>query len=145
MSKIQVFISFDIEHDGELYQRLVAQSASTGFGVLGGSEGVSAIEDWSERARRRIREANQVIVICGEHTEASISVSTELRIAQEEGTPYFLLWGRREIMCHKPVGAKPADGMYSWTRQVLQDQILLASRRADADVAAIQRKAARKG
>ena len=73
-------------------------------------------------------------------------MSAELRVAQQERTPYFLLWGRREIMCTKPIGAKPADGMYSWTRQILQEQFTLASRRTGADVAAqIQRNATRKG
>ena len=78
--------------------------------------------------RRRIRNADQVIFICSENTESSASMSTELRIAQQEQTPYFLLWGRREIMCTKPVGAKSAEGMYMWSPQVLQDQIAIASR-----------------
>jgi len=148
MSRLHVFVSFDMEHDGELYELLLAQSRapSSGFAVLGGSERSTATDVGSERARRLIGEADQVIVICGEHTEASIAVSAELRIAQQERTPYFLLWGRREIMCTKPIGAKPAEGMYSWTRQILQDQIMITSRRTGADVAAeIQRNATRKG
>jgi hypothetical protein len=147
-SQIRVFVSFDIEHDGELYERLLAQSRtpSSGFAVLGGSVRPAAADVWNEAVRRRIREADQVIVICGEHTESSPRVSAELRIAQEEQIPYFLLWGRREIMCTKPIGAKPAEGMYSWTRQILHDQIMLTSRRTGADVAAeIQRNATRKG
>ena len=72
-------------------------------------------------------------------------MSAELRVAQQERTPYFLLWGRREIMCTKPIGAKPADGMYSWTRQILEEQITVASRQIRPDVAAeIQRNATRK-
>jgi hypothetical protein len=114
--------------------------------VSGSSERLSATDVWSERVRRRIREADQVIVICGEHTEASTRVSAELRIAQEERTPYFLLWGRREIMCTKPIGAKPAEGMYSWTRQILQDQITLTCRKAGADATAqAVRAATRRG
>ena len=50
-----------------------------------------------------------MVVICGEHTEASAPVSAELLIAQEERTPYFLLGGRRDSMCTKPNGAKPAE------------------------------------
>jgi hypothetical protein len=139
VSKINVFISFDLEHDGELYEELLAQSrtASFDFAVSGGSERSTAPDVWDERSRRRIREADQVIVICGEHTEASMSVSAELRIAQEEKTPYFLLWGRRDLMCTKPIGAKPAEGMYSWTRQILQDQIDFALRKARSDAAAV--------
>jgi hypothetical protein len=84
-----------------------------------------------EKVRRRIREADEVIVICGEHTEASTSVSAELRIAQEEQKPYFLLWGRRESMCTKPVGAKRDEGMYSWTWEILQNQIVTTLRNAE--------------
>src|SRR3990172_4072591 len=125
MREIQVFISFDIEHDGHLYELLLAQSMipSSGFVVSGSSERSTGTDLARERVRRRIREADQVIVICGEHTGASARVSAELVIAQEEGIPYFLLWGRREIMCTKPIGAKPSEGMYSWTRQILHDQI----------------------
>ncbi len=137
MSKIQVFVSFDIEHDGELYEELLEQSRSpsSGFAVLGGSERSTVTDVGSEGVRRRIREADQVIVICGEHTEGSTRVSAELLIAQQERTPYFLLWGRREIMCTKPIGAKPLEGMYSWTRPILQNQIALTFRKAESDAA----------
>jgi len=78
---------------------------------------------WDARVRRGIGHADQVIVICGEHSEGSKCMSDEIRIAQEEGIPYFLLWGRSEGWCTKPVGAKNADGMYRWTQANLQDQI----------------------
>ena len=148
VSKIQVFVSFDTEHDGKLYERLLSHSKSptSSFGVLGRSERVITPDVWSEKTRRKIADADQVIIICGEHTESATHVSAELRIAGEEGTPYFLLWGRRELMCTKPVGAKTAEGMYSWTRQVLHDQIALISRKADADATAeTLRNATRKG
>jgi len=128
MNQTQIFVSFDIEHDRELFEALRSQSSSFGFAVLGCSERHTATDVWNDRARRRIRKADQVIFICSEHTEASASMSTEIRIAQQEGTPYFLLWGRPEIMCTKPVGAKSAEGMYMWSPQVLQDQIAIASR-----------------
>ena len=147
VSKVRVFVSFDIEHDGELYERLLAQSRtpSSGFAVSGGSARSTATDGWSEGLRRRIREADQMIVICGAHTESSARVHAELRIAQEERTPYFLLWGRREIMCTKPIGAKSAEGMYSWTRQNLRDQITVASRKAADSTSETVRDATRKG
>jgi hypothetical protein len=136
--KTRVFISFDIEHDGELYELLLAQSRMPGsvFAVSGGSERLPSSDARSERAHRRIGEADQVIVICGEHTDMSTGVFTELRIAQEEKKPYFLLWGRRESMCTKPMGAKNAEGMYSWTQQILRDQLALTLRIAHGDAAA---------
>jgi hypothetical protein len=145
MNKPQVFVSYDIERDEGLFEELRTQSSSAGFAVLGCSERQSAADVWSEKVRRRIREADQVIFICSEHTEASVSMSNELRIAQQEQTPYFLLWGRREIMCTKPVGAKSAEGMYSWTRQVLQDQIAITSRSAHTDAIAETLRSSWKG
>jgi hypothetical protein len=136
MNKTQVFVSYDIECDGELVEELRTQSSSSTFAVSSCSERRSASDVWSARVRRRIRDADQVIFICSEHTDASTSMSNELRIAQEEKTPYFLLWGRRGIMCTKPVGAKSAEGMYSWTRQILQDQIAITSRSTRSDAIA---------
>ena len=133
MNQIQVFISFDVECDGELFEELRTQSSSSGFAVSGGSERHTAADVWNEKARCRIRDADQVIFICSEHTEASPSMSAEIRIAQQEKTPYFLLWGRREIMCTKPLGAKTAEGMYMWSPQVLQDQIAITSRSTHTD------------
>jgi hypothetical protein len=133
MNPIQVFVSFDIEHDRELFEELRTQSSGSGFAVLGCSERHTATDVWNEKVRRRIRNADQVIFICSEHTEASASMSTEIRIAQQERTPYFLLWGRPEIMCTKPVGAKTAEGMYIWSPQVLQDQLAIASRSTHTD------------
>ena len=134
MTKIHVFVSFDLEHDADLYELLLAQSKTSGLGfaVSGCSELLAATDPWFDTVRHRIREADQVIVICGEHTEASTGVSAELLIAQQEQTPYFLLWGRREAMCTKPTGAKPAEAMYSWTQQFLQDQLASAKARAEA-------------
>lgn len=144
MSRVHVFVSFDIEHDEDLYELLLAQSRtpSSGFAVSGGSRRSTTACLATESVRRRIREADQVIIICGEHTEASTSVSAELQMAQEEQTPYILLWGRRDSMCTKPSGAKTAEGMYSWTRQILQDQITVTSRKAAADAAAAAVRAA---
>ena len=124
---VGVFVIFDAEHDGDLYELLRVQSDSPSceFSVIGGSKGSSDTDAERERVRRRIGRADQVIVICGEHADASPHIHTELLIAQDEQKPYFLLWGRRGVMCTKPIGAKRDEGMYSWTRQFLHDQIAL--------------------
>ena len=147
MSKIRIFVSFDLEHDKDLCQLLLEQSEklSSEFEVSGRSDARTQRDPWGEEMRRRIRAADEVIVICGEHTDESAGVSAELRVAQEEKIPYFLLWGRRDLMCTKPAGAKSAEGMYSWTSQILQDQITLTIRNARwdaraASVAAAARK-----
>jgi hypothetical protein len=130
--RARVYVSFDIDHDRELYERLLAQAQDSGFFVSGESELASSHDHRTELARRRIREADQMIVICGEHSDASQGMSAEIGIAQEEKTPYFLLWGRRAEMCTKPIGAKPAEGMYNWTREILADQVAIALRHARA-------------
>lgn len=129
MSQTRVYVSFDLEHDRELFDRLLAESRSSSFSVQGRSEVESAEDVPATLMRRRIREADEMIVICGEHTEASECMGAELRIAREESTPYFLLWGRRGSMCTKPIGAKPDEGMYKWTPEILENQIAVALRR----------------
>lgn len=56
-----------------------------------------------------------VIVICGKSTNSATGVSAELRIAQDEDVPYFLLWGRSDEPCVKPIAAKDTDKIYKWT------------------------------
>jgi len=138
MNEINVFVSFDLDHDVDLFQRLLAQSAegSLGFKVSGRSEAAALRDSDADELRRRIRAADQVIVICGEHTDASTGVFAELRIAQEEQKPYFLLWGRRTCMCTKPTGSKSSEGIYSWTFQILQDQLTLTTRNNQREKAA---------
>ena len=133
--QIRVFVSYDREHDGDLHDRLVEQASksTSGFEISAQSRARAPADLWDEGLRREIREADEVIVICGEHTERSEGVGTELRIAREEERPYFLLWGRRELMCTKPTTAEPADAMYSWTWEILQSQILTIRRGAQSN------------
>lgn len=149
-ARFDVFVSFDTDHDGELCDRILAQSRmpGSGFVVSGASTRSAATEATRETTRRRIAKADQVIVICGEHTDASVGVFSELRAAQEEEKPYVMLWGRREIMCRKPQGARAAEGMFSWTRQILQDQLALNERKAqehERTTAVARRLALQKG
>ena len=132
MTDVRIFMSFDMDHDRDLYDEIFEQSLKrgSGFEVSARSEAHAMGELSEERVRRRIRDVDEVIVICGEHTAKSLRVSEELRIAQEENKPYFLLWGRREIMCTRPSSAKANDSMYSWTREILHDQIATTLRSA---------------
>jgi hypothetical protein len=125
-------MSFDRDNDEDLHDLLLEQSRrqSSGFEISARSEAATMTDRWDEKVRRQISEVDEVIVICGEHTAASVRVNAELRIAQEEQKPYFLLWGRRERMCTKPAGSKRDDSMYSWTWEILQDQIVSTLRNA---------------
>lgn len=147
---IRIFVSFDGEHDADLHERLRAESQQGGreLELSGHSHGGAMTKAWIATCRSRIRAADEVIVLCGEHTHSCERVATELRIAQEEKTPYLLLWGRRERMCTKPTTAKPADGMYRWSWDILQSQIhtlrrALRTHERLAEMA--RRKAAEKG
>lgn len=127
MARIRVFVSFDREHDADLVALLRAQATrpDSTFELLPSPQGGPNSELSEDRARGEIRAADEVVVICGEHTYECARITAELRIAREEVKPYLLLWGRRAKMCTKPEGATPADAMYSWTRDVLESQIAM--------------------
>lgn len=134
LGRVRVFMSFDVGHDKDLKKRLVEESAkaSSGFDILGYSETARPTDASTERVRSQMVAADEVIIICGEHTKDSLQVSAEVTIAQEMDKPYFLLWGRREVMCTRPVGARPGDSMYSWTSDVIRNQVVMTLRVAEA-------------
>jgi hypothetical protein len=122
-------VSFDRAHDGDLRDRLVAESrGSSLFQVFASSELGEAGADDGENARGQIAAADAVIVICGEHTDACPGVSAELRITREEHKPHLLLWGRRAAMCKKPAGARSEEGIYGWTPEILRAQLQAMAR-----------------
>ena len=87
--------------------------------------------DQTVARRRRIRDADEVIVICGEHTQDSPRMDAELRVTQEEEKPYFLLWGRREQMCTMPAHVPRNECMYSWTFESLLELVRTTIRKAE--------------
>lgn len=115
-SKVRVFISFDYDHDLDLKNALVGQSRldDSPFEIADWSIKEPSA-GWKEEARRRIRACDQVIVICGAYTATATGVSEELRIARSEAKPYFLLCGRADGRCKKPMAALPSDKIYEWT------------------------------
>jgi len=140
---MRVYVSFDLEHDRDLHDRLLAQSSESAFTISSRSEAGDMTEAWAAGVRLHVTEADEVVVICGEHTDASRRVSAELKIAQEEHKPYVLLWGRREKMCKKPQSARSVDGMYGWTAGVLERQLADGLRRTKDREVSIKRKAQR--
>jgi hypothetical protein len=128
---LRIYLSFDLEHDRDLHDRLLEQlRRHSAFAIANRSQAGEMTAAWTERVRDRISESDEVLVICGEHTDESPKVSTELGIAQEQRKPYVLLWGRRDRMCKKPKGARADDGIYSWTPDILQQQLALGLRRS---------------
>ena len=129
MAKKRVFISFDYDHDQDLKNLLVGQAknSDTPFEIADWSVKSPITGDWKEKVISRIRSVEQMIVICGEHTDTATGVSYELSVAQDEGKPYFLLTGRSSKKCKKPKTAKQHDKMYDWTWKNLK--LLIAGSR----------------
>ncbi len=117
MAKTRVFISFDYDNDSDLKTLLVGQAKNSDspFEIADFSIKEAISEDWKKKARTRIKGCNVVTVICGQHTDTASGVSAEVKIAQEEGVDYFLLWGRSDKTCKKPKAAKSSDKIYKWT------------------------------
>lgn len=92
MAKVRCFISFDYDNDLDLKNLLVGQSKNddSPFEISDWSI-KEASPTWQKEARDRIKKSDQVIVICGQHTDTATGVAKELSIAQEEGKSYFYL------------------------------------------------------
>lgn len=115
--KKRVFISFDYDHDSDLKALLVGQAKNSDspFEITDMSIKEAISSNWKDNARRRIKGCDVVIVICGHETDTATGVSAELKIAQEEGVEYFLLNGRANGKCVKPIAARNSDKIYNWT------------------------------
>ncbi|WP_430250436.1 TIR domain-containing protein [Neorhizobium sp. DAR64860/K0K1] len=117
MAKTRVFISFDYDHDSFLKEAMVGQSklADSPFELADWSIKEHIDGNWKAKATTRIRSVDVVAVICGAHTNTAVGVSAELKIAQSEGKPYFLLAGYKEKTNVKPTAAAASDKIYNWT------------------------------
>jgi hypothetical protein len=126
VADVRVFLSFDRDHDSDLYERIVVDSkhAGSGFEIVEHSE----TRGGEPELRRRMATTEHLIVLCGEHTDESERMSSELNIARETKLPFLLLWGRRESMCTRPMGATRDNSMYVWSREVVREQLAVALR-----------------
>lgn len=117
LTKKKVFISFDFDHDEQLYNSLVdqAKNPESPFQIVDRSVRVPLESNWKKEVRNRIRQVDRVIVICGEYTHEAKGVAAELTIAQEENKTYFLLRGRPKKPCQKPAMARKRDQIHEWT------------------------------
>lgn len=116
MAKTRVFISYDYDNDSDLKTLLVGQAANPDapFDIADWSIKIAS-PAWRDEARTRIRACDVVAVICGLRTHTATGVAAEVSIAQAEGKPYFLLWGRAQGTCTKPTSARSTDSLYKWT------------------------------
>ena len=125
MATRRAFISFDYDHDNSLRGDLVAQAerSDSPFSITDCSVKATIDVKWKKEVRERIRSADLMIVIRGEHTHDAAGVAAEVTIAQEEGKRYFLLKGRRGKPCQIPRNSRKDDEMQDWTWPKLKDLI----------------------
>ena len=115
-TQVPVFISFDYDHDDDLKMLLVGQAKNEDSPFFIEDWSIKeASSDWKDKARTRIKRVDQVIVICGKHTDTATGVNAEIEIARDETKPYFLLAGRADGGNKKPTAALGTDKMYNWT------------------------------
>mgnify|MGYP001825461748 CR=1 FL=1 len=137
MSDVRLFVSYDVDHDVDLCDRLIEESirGGSGFALAARSAKGEVTDAWRDTTRARIQDSDHVIFLCSQDTANASGVNEEFRIVQEEQKPHLLLWARREQMCTMPKGAK-AGSMYQWTRETLTEQLSPRLRNAQARRAA---------
>ena len=124
-SKKKVFISFDVDHDALTKEALAAQAKleDSPFDFYDASIKSELSGDWKEKARIRIRNADIVIVLCGEHTGSASGVSAELELVREERKSYFCLRAYADKVCVLPKTAPSGEKLYRWTWDNLKNLI----------------------
>ena len=109
MAKVPVFISFDYDHDATLKEFLVGQAKydDSPLEIVDQSiKGEAA--DWKNKARTRIKRSQQVIVICGKHTDTATGVNVEVGIARDEKKRVMAILG-----AHPPPPSLRVEGCIS--------------------------------
>lgn len=117
MAKKRVFISFDYDNDSDIKVLLAGQAKyqDSPFDFNDASVKEHMTGDWKEKVRNRLKNCDQVIVLCGRNTNKAQGVAIELEITRELGMPYFHLKGRKDYTCYKPTSARDSDKIYNWT------------------------------
>jgi hypothetical protein len=117
MAKQRVFISFDYDNDSDIKVMLAGQAKleDSPFDFTDASVKEHLTGDWKEKVKQRLKNCDQVIVLCGTNTNKATGVAAEVSIAQELKVPYFLLNGRSDKLCYKPSTALSTDKLYNWT------------------------------
>jgi hypothetical protein len=122
MAKKRTFISFDYDNDQFLKEALVGQAKNddSPFDLADHSNKEHLTGDWKEKTRSKIKGCDVVVFMCGENTHKATGVNAELKMAQEEAIPYFMVWGYDGKTCTKPLAAKTTDNIYKWDWNLLK-------------------------
>ena len=117
IKKTPVFISFDYDNDSDLKTLLVGQAKNpdSPFFIKDMSIKIET-NTWKADARKRIKRAQLMIVICGLQTHKAIGVAEEIKIARDENIDFFLLRGRKKGIIRRPKETSWLwDQLYEWT------------------------------
>ncbi len=115
MNPKKVYICFDFDKDKALKDLLIGQSRNpeSPFEVVDGSLIEAEPEkEWEEKARRRIGQADRVIVLLGPCTHQAPGVLKEIRIAREQGKKIVQMIGHKDGTYQRITGA---GTLYRWT------------------------------
>ena len=117
MAKQRIFISFDYDYDSDIKVMLAGQAKleDSPFDFTDASVKEHLTGDWKEKVKQRLKNCDQVIVLCGTNTNNATGVAAEVSLARELKIPYFLLNGRSNKTCYKPSSALSTDKLYNWT------------------------------
>jgi len=113
-SRKKVFISFDFDNDKCLKDSLIGQSKleHSPFEVHDCSlREASKEEAWEEKARKKIEQADLVIVMLGSYTHKSPGVLKEIAIAKALKKKVVQLIGYKDSKCPR---IKGAGYLYHW-------------------------------
>ena len=120
MAKSRVFVAFDFDNDKTLKDFIIGQARNddSPFEVIDGSMKEAAPEkDWEDEARRRIKQADVVIVMVGPKTYKAPGVLKEVGIARDERIPIYQIIGYRDS---NPEPVPGAGRLLSWSRENLK-------------------------
>ena len=117
MSKLRVFVSFDVDNDESIKHFLIGQSnlPDSPFEFKDNSVKEHLTGDWKEKVRKRMDNVDVVIVLCGANTNRAAGVAAELEIAIEKKKPYFLLKAYPNKQCVAPLRTPIGQKIYDWT------------------------------
>jgi GT2 family glycosyltransferase len=121
----RMFISFDYDHDEVLKNLFVGQAKhpDTPFSLSDWSVKEPFTGNWKDKVRDRIRKVEVMVVICGKNMGTATGVDVEIKIAQEEKVPYFLLCGYSDDQYTKPAAALATDKVYKWSWENVKNLI----------------------
>ena len=119
-TKKKVFVSFDFDNDRTLKEFLIGQSKlpDSPFEVIDGSLKEAAPEkDWEDRAKRKIKASDVVIVMVGPKTYKASGVLKEVKMANDANIKIVQVIGYKDGDYQR---VENAGTLYKWNWENLK-------------------------